>query len=78
MIGGRRPLGPGQLHHLNHRPLLVHDDAFYSLIIYSMPAMFFSGTLQEGIALAVSQAKAVICFVRGSLSPAFPGCLFPA
>ncbi|KAE8360729.1 hypothetical protein BDV27DRAFT_37242 [Aspergillus caelatus] len=26
--------------------------------------MFFSGTLQEGIALAVSQAKAVICFVR--------------
>lgn len=27
--------------------------------------MFFSGTLQEGIALAVSQAKAVICFVRG-------------
>ncbi|KAL5358206.1 hypothetical protein BJX96DRAFT_146122 [Aspergillus floccosus] len=29
-----------------------------------MPAMFFSGTLQEGIALAVSQAKAVICFVR--------------
>ncbi|KAB8236811.1 UBX domain protein [Aspergillus alliaceus] len=26
--------------------------------------MFFSGSLQEGIALAVSQAKAVICFVR--------------
>ncbi|KAB8207406.1 hypothetical protein BDV34DRAFT_69061 [Aspergillus parasiticus] len=26
--------------------------------------MFFSGTLQEGISLAVSQAKAVICFVR--------------
>ncbi|KAL4894168.1 hypothetical protein BDV59DRAFT_14784 [Aspergillus ambiguus] len=29
-----------------------------------MPATFFSGSLQEGIALAVSQAKAVICFVR--------------
>ncbi|KAE8350281.1 hypothetical protein BDV28DRAFT_139416 [Aspergillus coremiiformis] len=26
--------------------------------------MFFSGNLQDGIALAVSQAKAVICFVR--------------
>ncbi|RAL10560.1 UBX domain protein [Aspergillus homomorphus CBS 101889] len=26
--------------------------------------MFYSGSLQEGIALAVSQAKAVVCFVR--------------
>lgn len=29
--------------------------------------MFFQGNLQEGIALAVSQAKAVVCFVRGAL-----------
>ena len=29
--------------------------------------MFFQGSLQEGIALAVSQAKAVVCFVRGAL-----------
>ena len=27
---------------------------------------FYQGSLQEGIAAAVSDAKAVICFVRGS------------
>lgn len=30
--------------------------------------LFYSGTLQEGIALAVSEAKAVVCFARGRLS----------
>lgn len=29
---------------------------------------FYSGTLQEGIALAMSEAKAVVCFARGWLS----------
>ena len=27
--------------------------------------LFFEGTLQEGIALAMRDAKAVVCFVRG-------------
>ena len=31
-----------------------------------MGAMFYQGSLQEGIALAVSQAKAVVCFVRSA------------
>lgn len=31
-----------------------------------MSTMFYQGSLQEGIALAVSQAKAVTCFVRGA------------
>lgn len=30
--------------------------------------IFYSGTLQEGIALAVQEAKAVVCFARGWLS----------
>lgn len=30
--------------------------------------LFYSGTLQEGIALAVQEAKAVVCFARGWLS----------
>lgn len=30
--------------------------------------MFYQGTLQDGISLAVSEAKAVICFVRGMLA----------
>ena len=34
-----------------------------------MVAMFYHGSLQEGIALAVSQSKAVICFVRGAFYP---------
>lgn len=36
---------------------------------YVMVAMFYHGSLQEGIALAVSQSKAVICFVRGTFCP---------
>lgn len=28
--------------------------------------MFFAGSLQDGIALAVQESKAVICFVPGS------------
>lgn len=36
---------------------------------YVMVAMFYHGSLQEGIALAVSQSKAVICFVRGTFYP---------
>lgn len=28
--------------------------------------MFYSGSLQEGIAAAVAESKAVVCFVRGS------------
>lgn len=31
------------------------------------PAMFHEGDLQSGIALAVQQAKSVLCFVRGEL-----------
>ena len=31
--------------------------------------MFFQGSLQDGIALAVREAKAVVCFVRGRWSP---------
>jgi hypothetical protein len=31
--------------------------------------IFFQGSLQEGIALAVREAKAVVCFVRGGWSP---------
>lgn len=34
-----------------------------------MVAMFYHGSLQEGIALAVNQSKAVICFVRGAFYP---------
>lgn len=30
-------------------------------------ALFYSGTLQEGIALAVNETKAVVCFARGWL-----------
>jgi hypothetical protein len=29
--------------------------------------MFYEGDLQSGIALAVQQAKSVLCFVRGEL-----------
>lgn len=29
--------------------------------------MFYQGDLQEGIGLAVREAKAVVCFVRGKL-----------
>ena len=36
---------------------------------YVMVAMFYHGSLQEGIALAVNQSKAVICFVRGAFYP---------
>ena len=36
---------------------------------YVMMAMFYHGSLQEGIALAVNQSKAVICFVRGAFYP---------
>lgn len=28
-------------------------------------AVFYQGTLQDGIALAMREAKAVVCFVRG-------------
>ena len=36
---------------------------------YVMMAMFYHGSLQEGIALAVNQSKAVICFIRGAFYP---------
>lgn len=36
--------------------------------------MFFQGSLQEGIALAVSQAKAVVCFVRGAFVASTMNC----
>jgi hypothetical protein len=36
--------------------------------------MFFSGSLQEGIALAVQESKAVICFVQGSSSRTPSSC----
>ncbi|KAJ5692179.1 hypothetical protein N7462_001602 [Penicillium macrosclerotiorum] len=35
-----------------------------------MITMFFQGTLQDGIALAVRETKAVVCFVRGQYLPA--------
>lgn len=36
-------------------------------LLYVIVAMFYQGNLQEGIAVAVSQSKAVVCFVRGTL-----------
>jgi hypothetical protein len=35
-------------------------------LLYAIVTMFYQGTLQEGIAFAVSQSKAVVCFVRGT------------
>ena len=64
VIGGfpcfPRSLRPGLLSlvtHLQYLPLYIW---FWCHFI-----MFYSGSLQEGIAQAVSQAKAVVCFVRG-------------
>lgn len=39
----------------------------YARILHHIdtPAMFYEGDLQSGITLAVSEAKHVICFVRG-------------
>lgn len=31
--------------------------------------MFFSGTLQEGIATAIQNDKSVVCFVTGTSKP---------
>lgn len=58
-------------------PTCPNDDAHRSKRIPSLPfpaqyvmvAMFYHGSFQEGIALAVSQSKAVICFVRGTFYP---------
>lgn len=33
--------------------------------------MFYQGSLQDGITLAVREAKAVVCFVRGSFPASF-------
>jgi hypothetical protein len=39
--------------------------------------MFYQGDLQSGIALAVREAKSVVCFVRGmSLFPALTEKLY--
>lgn len=37
---------------------------------YATMTIFYQGSLQEGIALAVREAKAVVCFVRGRYLPA--------
>lgn len=38
---------------------------------YAIMTIFYQGSLQEGIALAVREAKAVVCFVRGRYLPAW-------
>ena len=37
--------------------------------------MFFEGDLQSGIALAIQQAKRVVCFVRGRLDTMLCYCV---
>ncbi|MCV5191695.1 hypothetical protein OFC03_30580, partial [Escherichia coli] len=37
--------------------------------------MFFTGTLQEGIAAAIQQTRSLVCFVTGSLTSLFVSCL---
>lgn len=69
VIGTRNGFLRQSVQQQRQRSLQQKDSLFFSSTHYVMVAMFYHGSLQEGIALAVSQSKAVICFVRGTLYP---------
>lgn len=66
----RRPTrAPSKLLYVAELPPLYKNHLIISSINIAkpceLPIMFYQGDLQSGIALAVREAKSVVCFVRG-------------
>ena len=76
-IGSEEGASFSDIHH--QAPYLPQTTIFSAklpTVYYDILEMFYQGSLQDGINLALNEAKAVICFVRGPVAISLSAVVF--